>query len=131
MQFPALWRNAVEAFQNIHPADKDRWQLDPNCGQVVHIKKTAVINFLCGDSPKRQPVGLRVEQLIQRIKTEWVAGFAVDLDQRLFNRLLHLWRFSATTFQAPLDDFLFANALRGSLWISLGAFWQIFERGQN
>jgi len=31
---------------------KHLWQLDPNCGQVIHIKKAAVINFLGGDPPK-------------------------------------------------------------------------------
>ena len=39
---------------------KDLWQLDPNRGQVVDIKKAAVINFLGGDAPKRQPIRLRV-----------------------------------------------------------------------
>jgi hypothetical protein len=110
---------------------KDLWQLDPNCGQVVHIKKATVINFLCGDPPKRQPIRLRVEQLIQRIKAARVAGLPIDLDERLFDCLLDLWRFRATAFQTPLDDFLFTNALRDASWIGFGAFWQIFERGQN
>ena len=58
---------------------KNLWQLDPNCGQVVHVKKATVINFLCSDPPKSQPVRLRIEQFIQRIKAARIAGFAVDL----------------------------------------------------
>ena len=107
------------------------WQLHPNCRQVVHIKKATVINFLGGDPPKRQPIRLRVKQLIQRIKAARVAGLPVDLGQRLFNCLLDLRSFRATTFESSLNDFLFANALRDAFWIGLGAFWQIFERRQD
>src|SRR5436305_219110 len=98
---------------------------------MVHIKKTTVIKFLCSDSPKRQPIRLRVEQLIQRIKAARVAGLPIDLNERLFNCLLDLWRFRATAFQTPLDDLLFTNALCDAFWIGFGAFWQIFERSKN
>ena len=63
---------------------KDLWQLDPNCGQIVHIKKATVINFLGGDPPKRQPIRLRVEQFIQRIKAARVARLPVDLRRAPF-----------------------------------------------
>src|SRR5262249_55044509 len=81
--------------------------------------------------PKRQPIRLRIEQFVERIEAARIPGLTVDLDQRLFNCLLDLRRFRATTFQTSLDDFLFTNAFRDAFWIGLGAFWQIFERGQN
>ncbi len=45
--------------------------------------------------------------------------------------MLHLRRFRATAFETSLDDFLFSNALRDTLWVGFGTLWQIFERGQN
>ena len=110
---------------------KDLWQLDPDRGQFVHVKKATVINFLGSDPPERQPVGLRIKQFIQRIEATRIARFAIDLRQRLLNCLLDLRCLGATTFETPLDDFFFANALRDAFWVGLGAFWQIFERRQN
>ena len=110
---------------------EDLRQLYSDRGQFVHIEKPTVINFLGGDSPKRQSVGLRIEQFIQCIKAARIARFAVDMGQRLVNCLLDLRRFGATTLQTPLDDFLFADALGDAFWIGLGAFWQIFECSQN
>ncbi len=106
-------------------------QFHSNRRQIVDIKKPAVINFFSRHPPKGQPVGLRVEQLIERVKAARVARFSIDLPQRFFDRLLHLRRLHTTTFQTTLDDFLLADALRDAPQIGLGALRQIFERGQD
>src|SRR5437868_5999854 len=110
---------------------KDLWQLNPDRREIVHVKKTAVIDFFSRDAPKRQPIRLRIKQLIQRVETARVARLSIDLGQRLFDCLSHLRRLRTPTFETSFDDFLFSNALRYSLRLRLGAFRQIFERGQN
>ena len=110
---------------------EDLGKLNPDRRQIINIKEAAVINFLRGDPPKRQPVRLRVKQLIERIEAARIARFAVDPRQCLFDRLLHLRRFRASTLQTSLDDFLFTDALRDALRIGFGALRQIFKRGQN
>ena len=84
---------------------KDLWQFDLDRGQFVYVKKATVINFLGGDPPERQPVGLRIEQFIQFVKATRVARFAVDLRQRLLNCLLDLWRLGAPTVETSLPLF--------------------------
>ena len=108
---------------------KDPGQFNPNRRQIVHIKKAAIINFFRRDPPKRQPIGLRVEQLIKRVEAARVAWFSVNPGQCLFDCLLHLRRLGAAAFQTSLDDLLLANALRDALWIGFSAFRQIFECG--
>ena len=110
---------------------KHFWQFDPNRCQIIYVKKTAVIDLFGCDTPKRQSVGLRVEQFIERVKTAGITSFPVNLCQRLFDRLLHLRRFGAKPFQPPLDDLFFPNPLGDPFGIGLGALRQIFERSQN
>ena len=106
-------------------------QLDPNCGQIVDIEKTPVIDFFGRDAPKREPIRLRVKQLIQQIETARVACLSIDLGQRLFDCLLHLRRFRTSTLETPFDDSLFANSFCNSFRFGFGSLRQIFERGQN
>ena len=96
-------------------------QLDPNCRQIIDVEKTAIIDFFCRDPPKRQPIRLRVQQRIQRIKAARIARISIDLRHCFFDRLLDLW----------LDDLLFTGAFRNSFRIRFGALRQILERGQN
>ena len=110
---------------------KDLWQLDPNCGEIIYVEKTAVIDFFGRDAPKRQPIRLRVKQLVQRIETAWVARLSINLGQCLFDCLLRLRRFRTPTLETSFDDFFFANSFCDSFWIGFGAFRQIFERSQN
>ena len=102
---------------------KHLWQFNPDRRQIVHVEKTAVIDFFGRDAPGRQPIRLRVEQFIQDVEAACVARLSVDLRQRSFERLLHLRCFGTKSLQASLDDFFFSNALCDPFWISFGAFW--------
>src|SRR5262249_59771813 len=68
------------------------WQFDPNRRQIIYVEKTAVIDLFGCDTPKRQPIGLRIEQFIERVKTAGVTSFPLNLSQCLFARLVHLRR---------------------------------------
>ncbi len=41
---------------------EDFWQLDPDRGQIVYVKKAAVIDFLGSHAPKGQTIRLCVQQ---------------------------------------------------------------------
>ena len=107
------------------------WQLNANRRQIIYVEKTAIIDFLGSDTPKRQPKRLRIKQLIQCVETARIAWLPVDLSQRPFDCLLHLRRFPATALQTSLDDLLLADAFCNPLWIGFGASRQIFECSQN
>ena len=106
-------------------------QFHPNRGEIIDVKKPAIINFFRGNPPERQPVGLRVEQLIECVKAACGPRLSVDLPQRIFDCLLHFRRLRATAFQTALDDFLLADALRDAPWIGFSVPRQILERSHD
>src|SRR5439155_26089584 len=101
---------------------KDLWQLEQNRREIVYIEKTAVIDLLSRNPPRREPIRLRVKQFIQRIEAARITRFSIDLRQRLFDCLLHLRRFRTSTLETPFDYSLFANSFCYSFWIGFGAF---------
>src|SRR6266700_6241892 len=60
---------------------KHLWQLHPDRRQIVYIEKAAVIDFFGRDAPKSEAIRLRVEQLIERIKTARSARLSINLRQ--------------------------------------------------
>ena len=110
---------------------KDFRQFHADGCEIVDVEEAAVVDFLRRDAPESEPIGLIVQERVERVETACVPGGAVDFLQRCVDRLAHLRRFLATPFQAPLDDFLFACAFGDSFGIALRPARQIFERGQN
>ena len=68
-------------------------QFHPDRREIVDVEEAAVIDFLRRHAPEGEPVRLLVQQLVERIEAARIAGRAVDLRQRLLDRLLHLRRF--------------------------------------
>src|SRR5713226_8990263 len=81
-----------------------------------------------GHAPKSEPIRLRVQELIQFIEAARIAWPAIDLSERLFDRLLYLRRLLTAPLEPAFDDFLFARALGDAFRIGLGAPLQILER---
>ena len=106
-------------------------QFHPDCRQIIHIEKTAIINFLGRDAPKRQAIRLRVKKLIQPIEAPGIAWATVNFSQRFFNRALNLGCFLTTPLQTALHDFLFPRALGDLFRIGLSPSRQILQRSQN
>ena len=107
------------------------WQLHPDRGQIVYVKKAAVIDLLCSDTPKGQTIRLGVQQFVELIETARVARVPVDLCEGFFDCLLYLRRLRTTTLQPPFDDFLLSRALCDPFGVGFSAFRQIFKCGQN
>ena len=63
---------------------EDFWQLHPDRGQIVYVKKAAVIDFLGRDPPEGEPIRLGVQQFVERVEAARVARLAVDLCAELF-----------------------------------------------
>ena len=153
-----LRRTSLQAFRNIRSANRGRpgdrcarrvtapladqleeqpmrrvenlRQFHPDRGEIVDVEETPVIDFLRRHPPESEPVGLIVQELIERVETARIARRAVDLRDRFLDRLLHLRRFLAAPLQPALDDFLFARAFRDAFRIGFGPPGQIFQRGQ-
>src|SRR5439155_27108030 len=75
---------------------EDFWQLDADGGQIVYVKKAAVIDFLGSDPPKSQTIRLCVQQFVQLVEDARVTALSVNLYQRSFDRQLHFRSFGAT-----------------------------------
>ena len=67
----------VENFRQFHP---DR-------GQIVDVEETPVIDFLRRHPPESEPIGLIVQQRIERIEAARIARRAIDLRDGLLDRL--------------------------------------------
>ena len=98
------------------------WQLHADRGQIIYVKKAAVIDFLSSNAPKRQTIRLRVQQFVQLVEAARVARIPVDLCQGFFDCVLHLWRLGTTALQPPFDDFLLSCTLCDPLRIGFGPF---------
>ena len=63
--------------------------------QVIHIEEAAIVDLFPRNPPVRQPVDLRFQQLMQRVKAVWIARTSIALLHRLrhqcasFGRLFH------------------------------------------
>ena len=110
---------------------EDFWQLHANGGQVVYVKKAAVIDLLGSDSPKGQTIRLRVQQFVQFVETARVARIPVDLCEGFFDCVLYLRCLRTTSLQPPFNDFLLSRAFCDSLRVGLSALGQVFKCGQN
>src|SRR5437773_12470576 len=84
---------------------EDFWQLHANGGQIVYVKKAAVVDFLGSDSPKGQTIRLCVEQFVQFVETARVARIPVDLCEGFFDCVLYLRCLGTTSLEPPLNDF--------------------------
>ena len=58
---------------------EDFWQLDADGGQIVYVKKAAVIDFLGSDPPKSQTIRLCVQQFVQLVEAARVTALSVNL----------------------------------------------------
>ena len=110
---------------------EDLRQLHPNRRQIIDIKKSPIINFLGGDAPECESIRLRVQQLIERVETAWIAGLAINGRKRPFDAALHLRRFLTSAFQASFDDLFFAGSFRHSFRIGFCAAREVLQRGQD
>ena len=106
-------------------------QFHPDCRQIIHVEKAAVINFLGCDPPECEAIRLGVEQFVEPVKAARITWAPVHLGQSFLDRALDLGRFLTTPLQAALYDFFFARALSNFFRINLSAARQIFERSQN
>ena len=55
--------------------------------QIVDIKKAPIVDFVRCDPPVREPVGLRIEQHMQRVEARTVARDAVQALQLVLDRV--------------------------------------------
>src|SRR2546423_4170421 len=66
------------------------WVLHPQADQLIDVKKSPVIDLLARNHPVREPVGLSIQQAVQRIEAVAVPGLPVAGLQRALNKLAHL-----------------------------------------
>src|SRR5581483_9780998 len=93
--------------------------------------KTAVIDIVCGYSPLRQTVGLRLDQLVQRIEASRVTRVAVQRLDGLFE-IGFDFRGPGTECREPAFlNFLLAVAFRNALGRDLVAARQMPEGGTD
>src|SRR5438046_9068842 len=104
---------------------EDFWQLHANGGQVVYVKKAAVIDLLGSDSPKGQTIRLCVQQFVQFVETARVAWIPVDLCKGFFDCVLYLRCLRTTSLQPPFTAFLLSRALCDPLRVGLTARRQV------
>ena len=112
-------------------AAEDLGQLHADGRQLVDVEEAAVVDFLGGDPPEGQPVGLPLDQAVQQVETARVAGRAVERPHRGVDgrRGRRDWR--AQGGEAALDDFLLAVALGHLVGRQLGAGRQVAQGGQD
>src|SRR5437588_6929344 len=91
---------------------EDLWPLHTQGGKVIDVEETAIVNFIRGDAPVRQAVGLVIEQAVQQVKAVWIVGLTVQEGNRLLDKFPYLGTFLGQDSKPSLDHFLFALPLR-------------------
>src|SRR5258708_7774649 len=89
---------------------KDLWILDPNCGQLIHIEKPPIIDFLGSDSPVAKSIGLRAQQLVQVVERSRMADSAFEVIESSFDRVTDLRELGTKPSDPPLNNCLFSGA---------------------
>src|ERR1700676_2035036 len=110
---------------------EDRFILHSQPGQIIGIKKTAVINIIRGDSPIGQAKSLRFNKFVELVETGGIGGSSIDEIDRIHNTGDNCWRSRAQLSQPALVDFLIAIALRDALAVSLLSCRQVAESGDE
>src|SRR5438067_7401853 len=95
-QFKEELMGRIEHFRQFHPDRRE----------IVHVEETPIVDLLCGDAPESEPIGLIVEERVERVEAARVARCAIDLRHRLLDRGLDLRRFLAPPLETAFDDFL-------------------------
>ena len=106
---------------------EDSRVFDSNRGQVVDVKKAAVIDFVRRDSPIRQPIPLLVEQLFQLVETFRIAFFAIQLLDRAVECRSHVGRISQQLVDSLPGDFLLAVPFFHRLGVAARAGRQVSQ----
>ena len=96
-------------------------QFHADGGQGVDVEEAAVVDFLRRDAPGTQAVGLRIDEMIERIEGTRVARRALDMFERVGDgggdgRLVR-----AEFFQPGLGDLFLAGTFGDARGIGLGA----------
>src|SRR5258707_6462936 len=61
---------------------KDLWIFDPDRGQLIHIEKTPIIDFLGSDSPIAKSIGMPAQQLRQIVDRSRMADTNLEVIDR-------------------------------------------------
>src|SRR5579862_8496763 len=84
-------------------------------GQVVGIKKSAIVDVIGGNSPVRQPESLYFDEFMQIVEARRVGRMAVDRLHGRMNSTGDLERSRTQFSQAALVDFFVPVSLRDEL----------------
>src|SRR5258708_25883146 len=86
---------------------KDLWIFVPDRGQLIHIEKTPIIDFLGSDSPIAKSIGLRAQQLVQVVERSRMADSTLEVIESSFNRVTNLRQLGTKPSDPSLNNFLF------------------------
>ena len=85
--------------------------LHPQGGELIHVEKAPVVDFLRCDPPVRQPVRLFDQQTVESIEAARLSGDAVEALDACGDQRSHAGTAVHHGGQPPFNHILFARAL--------------------
>jgi hypothetical protein len=110
---------------------EDRPVLDAQPRQRVDVEEPPVVDLVGRRAPVREPVGLRLEQLVQRVEAGGIARPAVDGLDRRIDGLTHRRRLAHEPGEPGPRHFLLALALGDLVEVGLGVRRHLLQRRQD
>src|SRR5262245_44012890 len=110
-----------EAKQEPMSVLKNRGDFYPDSGQIVNVKKAAVVNLLRGHFPGCRTVRLGVDQCIQKVETTRLSTNSVKHENCFFDGQAHIGTAPVQCGNPPLNNLLFAEPFFDPFWRYFGA----------
>ena len=126
---------------------KDAGILYPQAGEPIDVEKAPIVDLVRRRPPVRQPIGLDLEQLMERVEALGAADLAVDVPDRGLDLLADRRTFRDQPREACPRDFLLALAVLdqclvpravfcGRLWLDrcrgvVGQIGEVLQRRED
>ena len=114
----------------VHDAEYFR-TLHPDCSQVVDVEKAAIVDFVGGNPPKTQSIGLVIQDLLQSVETVRLSFAAIDDGQYFLQTSAHGITVLDQGGQAAPNDLFLALSFPDFGQVSVLTQREMGDRGEN
>ena len=114
----------------VHDAEYFR-ALHPDCGQVVDVEKSAIVDFVGGNAPKTQAIGLVIQDFLQSVEAVRVSFAAIDDGQYFLQTSAHGITVLDQGGQTAADDLFLALSFPDFGQVSVLTQREMRDSGEN
>ena len=105
--------------------------LHPDCGQVIDVEKSAIVDFVGGNAPETQAICLVIQDFLQSVKTVRVSLAAIDDGQYFLQTSAHDIAVLDQGSQTAANDLFLALAFTDFGQVSVFTQREMRDRGDE